>query len=132
MGATTGARSGAITIGQLSRLTGVNIENIRYFEKVGLLSAPPRTEGGHRSYGTEHVRTLAFIRRGRELDRAPAHLAHGHHRPQGQPRRDLRVAEPIRRVRPAQAGGPLKVPFTARCYPRPAISPRLQIFKEGQ
>lgn len=45
MGANTGARSGALTIGQLSRLTGVNIENIRYFEKVGLLSAPPRTEG---------------------------------------------------------------------------------------
>ncbi|PWN60562.1 MerR family transcriptional regulator [Chryseobacterium phosphatilyticum] len=71
MGATTGARSGAITIGQLSRLTGVNIENIRYCEKVGLLSAPPRTEGGHRSYGTEHVRTLAFIRRGRELGFTP-------------------------------------------------------------
>jgi MerR family mercuric resistance operon transcriptional regulator len=71
MGATTGARSEALTIGQLSRLTGVNIENIRYFEKVGLLSAPPRTGGGHRSYGTEHVRTLAFIRRGRGLGFTP-------------------------------------------------------------
>lgn len=59
MGATTGARSGALTIGQLSRLTGVNIENIRYFEKVGLLSAHLRTEGGPRFYGTEHVCTLA-------------------------------------------------------------------------
>ncbi|KMO22827.1 MerR family transcriptional regulator [Methylobacterium indicum] len=71
MGAITGAQSGALTIGQLSRRTGVNIENIRYFEKVGLLSAPPRTVGGHRSYGTEHVRTLAFIRRGRELGFSP-------------------------------------------------------------
>lgn len=71
MGAATGARGGALTIGQLSRLTGVNIENIRYFERTGLLSAPPRTEGGHRSYGTEHVRTLAFIRRGRELGFTP-------------------------------------------------------------
>ncbi|GEL44797.1 transcriptional regulator [Methylorubrum extorquens] len=74
MGATTSARSGAFTIGQLSRLTGVNIENIRYFEKVGLLSAPPRTEGGHRSYATEHVRTLAFIRRGRELGFTPTEV----------------------------------------------------------
>ncbi len=71
MGATTGARSGVLTIGELSRLTGVNVENIRYFEKVGLLSAPPRTEGGRRSYDTEHVRTLAFIRRGRELGFTP-------------------------------------------------------------
>ena len=71
MGATTSARSGALTIGRLSRLTGVNIENIRYFEKTGLLPAPPRTEGGHRSYGTEHVRTLAFIQRGRELGFTP-------------------------------------------------------------
>ena len=71
MGATTGTRGGALTIGRLSRLTGVNIENIRYFEKVGLLPAPPRTEGGHRSYGTEHMRALAFIRRGRELGFTP-------------------------------------------------------------
>lgn len=60
-----------MTIGALSDRTGVNIETIRYFEKVGLLPAPPRTEGGHRSYGTEHVRTLAFIRRGRELGFTP-------------------------------------------------------------
>ncbi|WP_345822126.1 helix-turn-helix domain-containing protein [Methylobacterium fujisawaense] len=71
MGASTGARSGALTIDQLSRLTGVNIENIRYFERTGLLSAPPRTEGGHRSYDSEHVRTLAFNRRGRELGFTP-------------------------------------------------------------
>ncbi|WP_163478960.1 MerR family DNA-binding transcriptional regulator, partial [Klebsiella pneumoniae] len=51
MGTAKGARSGALTIGQLSLRTGVNIENIRYFEKVGLLPSPPRTEGGHRSYG---------------------------------------------------------------------------------
>lgn len=71
MGVTTRGRSEALTIGQLSRQTGVNIENIRYFEKVGLLPAPPRTEGGHRSYGTEHVQTLAFIRRGRQLGFTP-------------------------------------------------------------
>lgn len=60
-----------MTIGALSERTGVNIETIRYFEKVGLLPRPPRTEGGHRSYDTEHVRTLAFIRRARELGLNP-------------------------------------------------------------
>ena len=61
-----------ITIGELSRRTGVNIETIRYFEKVGIVSAPPRTEGGHRVYDESHVRALGFIRRARELGFTPA------------------------------------------------------------
>jgi len=54
-------------IGSLSRQTGCNIETIRYYERIGLLPAPPRTAGGHRSYDREHVRRLGFIRRSREL-----------------------------------------------------------------
>ena len=57
----------AIPIGQLSRRTGVNIETIRYYEKIEMLPKPPRTEGGHRVYGPTEERILAFIRRGREL-----------------------------------------------------------------
>lgn len=60
-----------IPIGELSRRTGVNIETIRYFEKVGIIAAPPRTEGGHRVYDDEHVRALGFIRRARELGFTP-------------------------------------------------------------
>jgi MerR family mercuric resistance operon transcriptional regulator len=56
-----------VTIGELSRRTGVNIETIRYYERIKMLPAPPRTEGGHRVYGTVQVQILAFIRRGREL-----------------------------------------------------------------
>jgi MerR family mercuric resistance operon transcriptional regulator len=56
-----------IPIGELSRLTGVNIETIRYYEKIKMLRAPPRTEGGRRVYGPAETRLLAFIRRGREL-----------------------------------------------------------------
>ena len=63
----TFSRAGALAIGELSRLTGVNIETIRYYEKVSLLPAPLRTEGGHRLYGPRERRTLAFIRRAREL-----------------------------------------------------------------
>ena len=60
-----GART--FTIGELSRLTGVNIETVRYYEKVRLLPAPPRTEGGRRVYGPGQVQRLKFIRRSREL-----------------------------------------------------------------
>jgi len=55
-----------IPIGELSRLTGVNIETIRYYEKIKMLQPPPRTEGGRRVYGPTETRVLAFIRRGRE------------------------------------------------------------------
>ena len=61
----------SFTIGQLSRRTGVNIETIRYFEKVGLVASPPRTEGGHRIYGDDHLRALGFNRRARELGFTP-------------------------------------------------------------
>ncbi len=59
--------SDGIPIGELSRLTGVNIETIRYYEKIKMLQPPPRTEGGRRVYGPTETRMLAFIRRGREL-----------------------------------------------------------------
>lgn len=61
------ARLEGIPIGELSRLTGVNIETIRYYEKIKMLRPPPRTEGGRRVYGPTEIRLLAFIRRGREL-----------------------------------------------------------------
>ena len=54
-------------IGELSRHTGCNIETIRYYERIGLLPPPPRTEGGHRLYADEHLKRLTFIRRSREL-----------------------------------------------------------------
>lgn len=60
-----------IPIGELSRRTGVHIETIRYFEKVGMLIAPPRTGGGHRVYDEQHVRSLAFIHRARQLGFTP-------------------------------------------------------------
>jgi MerR family transcriptional regulator, mercuric resistance operon regulatory protein len=60
-------RSRGMSIGELSRLTGVNIETIRYYEKIRMLKPPPRTEGGRRVYGSAETRLLAFIRRGREL-----------------------------------------------------------------
>lgn len=60
-----------LPIGKLARRTGVHIETIRYFEKVGLLDEPDRTEGGHRVYAEHHVRALSFIKRARELGFTP-------------------------------------------------------------
>ena len=64
-------KTGRITRGELSRRTGVNIETIRYFENIGVLATPDRTEGGHRIYDEEHVRTLGFVRRARNLGFTP-------------------------------------------------------------
>ena len=57
----------SLSIGKLSRLTGVHVETIRYYERVGVLPLPPRTEGGHRIYDNEYVRRLSFISRSRQL-----------------------------------------------------------------
>ena len=56
-----------LPIGMLSRRTGCNIETIRYYEKIGLLPAPARSDGGHRLYGYGHLMRLGFVRRAREL-----------------------------------------------------------------
>jgi MerR family mercuric resistance operon transcriptional regulator len=56
-----------LSIGALSHQTGVNIETIRYYERIKMLPAPPRTASGRRVYGPAETRILAFIRRSREL-----------------------------------------------------------------
>jgi MerR family transcriptional regulator, mercuric resistance operon regulatory protein len=57
----------ALSIGEISRRTGVNIETIRYYERIKILPAPPRTASGRRVYGPAETWSLAFIRRSREL-----------------------------------------------------------------
>ena len=56
-----------LSIGELSRLTGVNIETIRYYERIKLMPRSARTRGGRRTFSTDSCRTLAFIKRGRDL-----------------------------------------------------------------
>jgi MerR family transcriptional regulator, mercuric resistance operon regulatory protein len=57
----------SFSIGELSRRTSVNIETIRYYERIQLLPPPPRTAGGRRVYGPDESQVLTFIRRAREL-----------------------------------------------------------------
>jgi MerR family mercuric resistance operon transcriptional regulator len=63
----TDKRRAPLSIGALSRLTGVHIETIRYYERVKMLPAPPRSEAGRRTYDQSHRRMLGFIRRARDL-----------------------------------------------------------------
>ena len=54
-------------IGEMSRQTGVNIETIRYYERIGIIPKPDRTEGGNRQYSHSEMKRLSFVKRCREL-----------------------------------------------------------------
>lgn len=56
-----------LSIGDLGRRTRCKVQTIRWYEEVGLLPSPARTEGGHRVYGPAHLARLDFIRHAREL-----------------------------------------------------------------
>lgn len=55
------------TIGILSKNTNCPIETIRYYERIGLLEEPARTEGRHRLYKDSHQKRLEFILKARQL-----------------------------------------------------------------
>jgi Cu(I)-responsive transcriptional regulator len=54
-------------IGSLARTTGIPAKTIRYYESVGLLAPPPRSDGNYRVYGAGDVATLRFVQRARRL-----------------------------------------------------------------
>ena len=56
-----------LTIGQVAKEGGVNIETIRYYERRGILKEPPRRPSGYRQYDSESVRLIRFIKRAQEL-----------------------------------------------------------------
>lgn len=56
-----------LSIGELAGQVGVNIETIRYYERIGLLSIPPRASNGRRRYGPQSVEELRFVRKARDL-----------------------------------------------------------------
>ncbi len=58
---------GGLTIGDLAKRTGAKIQTIRYYETIGLLPAPDRTEGNQRRYDGYAADTLRFIRHARDL-----------------------------------------------------------------
>jgi len=57
----------SLTIGKVANLTGIGVETIRFYEKRGLIDAPPRTESGYRQYPKSTVARVRFIRHAKEL-----------------------------------------------------------------
>lgn len=43
------------SIGDLAKRTGVKVVTIRYYEKIGMMPKPPRSEGGQRVYDHEKI-----------------------------------------------------------------------------
>jgi Hg(II)-responsive transcriptional regulator len=56
-----------LSIGQLADQSGIHLETIRYYEREGLMPAPPRKSSGHRAYPKNAARRLRFIKRAQEL-----------------------------------------------------------------
>jgi len=56
-----------LSIGELSRKTGVKVLTIRYYEQMHLINAPERTEGNQRRYSTTERNRLSFIKHARDL-----------------------------------------------------------------
>jgi MerR family mercuric resistance operon transcriptional regulator len=54
-------------IGELARTIDVNVETIRYYQRIGLLELPEKPYGGMRSYNDEDLQRLRFIRRAQQL-----------------------------------------------------------------
>lgn len=55
-------------IGELAAQVDVNAKTIRYYESIGLLPEPARTDAGYRIYREDDIDRLAFIRRAQQLD----------------------------------------------------------------
>lgn len=58
----------SLKIGELAKMTGAQVETVRYYEREGLLPAPHRSEGNYRLYDLTHVEHLQFVLRCRSLD----------------------------------------------------------------
>lgn len=57
----------ALTIGALAKSSGVGVQTIRFYERKGLLPAPPRRESGYRQYGPKDATRIRFIKRAQDV-----------------------------------------------------------------
>lgn len=56
-----------VTIGRLAKASDVKVTTIRYYESIGLIEPPDRSEGGQRIYDQKAVERMRFIRHARDL-----------------------------------------------------------------
>jgi MerR family mercuric resistance operon transcriptional regulator len=59
--------SSTLTIGRVANAAGVNVETIRFYQRLGLLAEPAKPLGGIRRYSGEFVARLRFIKRAQQL-----------------------------------------------------------------
>ena len=64
-------------ISELETLSGFNRDTIRYYERIGLLSSPPRKSNSYRVYTERHLRELLFIKKGRDIGFSLEEIKHG-------------------------------------------------------
>lgn len=57
----------SLTIGQLAEAANVNVETIRYYQRVGLIDEPPKPHTGFRSYSPDVAERIHFIKRAQQL-----------------------------------------------------------------
>ena len=55
------------TIGEVGARVGLKIPTVRYYESIGLLPPPPRTQGHRRTYNATAIGRLGFIKQARDL-----------------------------------------------------------------
>ncbi len=56
-----------MNIGQAAAATGVSAKRIRYYEQIGLVHVPARSESGYRVYDQQDIHALRFVHRARGL-----------------------------------------------------------------
>ncbi|MEE9596713.1 MAG: MerR family transcriptional regulator [Acidiferrobacterales bacterium] len=60
-------KTSSYTIGKLAREAAVNVETVRYYQRVGLIRKPTKPTEGYRRYSRETVARLRFIKRAQRL-----------------------------------------------------------------
>lgn len=60
-------QNGTLKIGQLARRLGLNVRTLRYYEHIGLMAAPARTESGYRLYSQADEQLLRFVLHAKRL-----------------------------------------------------------------
>ena len=57
----------ALTVGEVAKRAGVGADTVRFYEREGLIAAPPRRPSGYRQYPMETVLLIRFIKRAQDL-----------------------------------------------------------------
>ena len=60
-------QTATLTIGRLARAAGVNVETVRYYQRLGLVDEPPKPESGFRHYSADALDRIVFIKRAQQL-----------------------------------------------------------------